>query len=210
MELDELKHIWQNHTAILLKDDYRTEEDIGKMLRQRSRQALSKINRSIAIEVGILLLLALGACWQLMQVDASWHAFASILLGFVGLSLVFYAWKYRQLNRVGMETANLKEALTRTTQTMAGYMRLYSYAGMIVVPLLGACGVLYGVYVSANEEGTSISDFGLSNWIFIGSVVVIYAGLSILFTRWYVRKLYGVHYDELRNCLVELQESGLS
>ncbi|MEM7367114.1 MAG: hypothetical protein AAF587_00865 [Bacteroidota bacterium] len=207
MEFDELKTIWQSHTATLVEIGHRSAADIGHMLRQRSRTALSKINRSIGIEIGILLAFALLSVWQLVRQESSLDLLAIIMLCFVGASMIFYSWKYRRLNRISIETSNLKEALSRTTMTMAGYMKLYSYAGMILVPAMGAAGVLYGVHVAAQDNGKTLSELPMSAWGIIVLVMSIYAGLSILFTKWYVRKLYGVHYDELKACLEELQES---
>lgn len=205
MELDALKSIWQSHTALLTEAGRRSEADIRRIIRQRSRRALSKINRSIAIEVGLLIALGIWTIRNLL-VEDTWQLASWISLVFIIASLGFYAWKYRQLNRVQFESANLKEALMLTTQTMAGYMRLYYYAGMIVVPVLGVSGVLYGVYVAAGEEGKTLGDLSLHTWLVIGAVMAVYAALTILFTRWYVQKLYGVHHQELQACLLELTE----
>lgn len=207
MEFDELKTIWQSHTATLVEHGRRSEADIGQILRQRSRAALRNINRSIGIEIGLLLLFAVLAGWQLFEEDNSLDLLATIMLGFIGASMIFYFWKYRRLNRVVIETANLKEALTKTTKTMAGYMKLYYYAGMLLVPGMGAAGVLYGVYVAAEEQGKTLGEISLFAWSLIALVMILYGGLSVLFTRWYIRRLYGVHYDELKACLEELEEA---
>ena len=48
--------------------------------------------------------------------------------------------------------------------------------------------------------------FGAATAWVVGITMVVYSAFAILASRWYVNRLFGVHYRELNLCLQELEE----
>jgi hypothetical protein len=206
MNLDELKHIWEAHTSTQATHEQRSTAEIQQMLYQRSRTALSRINRNILMEAGFMVLTLGISLWMLTQpadlLRGMWMFFILLSLG----SLVFYRIKYRQLNQAGLGRTNLKTSLGDIAQVMEHYMQLYGFLGMVVIPLLGVVGVVYGYAAGAKEDGRTLVDLSLAEWGILAGIALLY-GLACYFaTRFYVHRLYGVHYRELRACLAELTD----
>ena len=60
------------------------------------------------------------------------------------------------------------------------------------------------------DNGIAYADVSLYKWSLLGGTILILnlLGLWLIprFVRWYLRKIYGVHIDELKACLQELEE----
>ncbi len=203
MNLEELKTLWQ---AEQVDDEQRhSAEEIRRMLYQRSRSALSRINRSIIVEGIINLLIGLLALMVWIG-GGNDQPFLELWIFFTVLAALgsyFYIRKYRQLNRMRLSVMDLRSTLKHTAQIMAGYMRLYYYGGLVMVPLLSVGGILYGL----TERGRSLADFDATEWGIVLGVSLAYLIVSFLFVRWYINQLYGKPYRELKACLAELEEA---
>jgi len=203
MNLEELKDIWQSQVSTA---PTHSPEALSGMIRKRSQTALARINRNIKLEALIMLVVGMVSAWQWAQgntfLQEMWIGFTV----FSALSLVFYARKYQRLNQVDTTRLSLKESLEHTARTMKGYMRLYFYATLFLIPVLSIGGIFYGFAEAAAEEQKTLADTPLAGWLILGAISLIYVGLSYLFARWYVHRLYGVHYQELQDCLQELNE----
>ncbi|MEZ4851966.1 MAG: hypothetical protein R3B93_25860 [Bacteroidia bacterium] len=85
-------------------------------------------------------------------------------------------------------------------------MKIYFYSIVILVPLLGSGGILYGFYKGGNQSGRDMENIPTEVWGVVGVTMIVYSALAILASRWYVNRLFGVHYRELNLCLQELEE----
>jgi cation transport ATPase len=208
MNLNELKYIWQAHSSAQATQEQHSHEAIRQMLYQRSRTALSRINRNILLEAAFMLLTLLGSIWMLWQQPANLDAMWLFLILFSVGSLIFYRVKYQQLNRATLGRENLRTSLWEIARVMGHYMHLYTFMA-VVIPVLACLSLLYGYGVAAAEDGRSLMDLALAEWGILLGIMAIYGVFSYFGVRWYVRRLYGRHHQELKNCLAELDEAAL-
>lgn len=206
MNLDELKYIWQAHSSAQAAQEQHSQEAIRQMLYQRSRTALSRINRNILLEAAFMLLTLLGSIWMLWQQPANFDGMWIFLILLSVGSLIFYRVKYQQLNRATLGRENLRHSLWEIARVMGHYMQLYTFMA-VVVPVLACLALLYGYSVSAAEHGRSLMDLDLTERGILLGIMIIYGVFSYFATRWYIRRLYGIHHQELKSCLAELDEA---
>ena len=207
MNLDELKHIWKAHTDAAEMISRVSTSEIQRMLHQRSESALAKINRNMVLDLTAMAIVAGAMIWWMSSNDFSFNLTEMLVMGAIVLAIgVFYWQKYRMLNRVSLTTDNLKDSLTEVTRTLGIFMKIYFYSIVIFVPLLGSGGILYGFYKGGEQSGKDMSNIPPEIWGVVGITMVVYSAFAILASRWYVNRLFGVHYRELNLCLQELEE----
>lgn len=205
MNLDELKYLWSTHTDAELESRHLSEMQIYELLQQRSNSALGRINRNIKIEMAVVILLGALAMTLLFTRDSTISWIEKIVIPlYVLASGLFYWTKYRALNRSPITTENLNEALRQITQTMGIYMKVYLYAVVFLIPLLGSGGVLYGFYKGRQEHGEGLEGVPMELWLLLVVCMLAYSGLAAWGGKWYINRLYGVHYKELMSCREEL------
>lgn len=207
MNLDELKNIWEQAQP---PAPQHSEEEIRRMIYQRSHTALSRIHRNVVWEGAATLIFGLLALGFLgggeRQFTAMWIFFVIL----TALAIPFYWRKYRQLKRVQLSVEDLRSTLRRNTEVMGSYMKYYTLFTAFFLPLLSIGGVLYGYGAAVAEHGRSLLNLEPMEWVVIGGVGVIYMVLSYFFMRWYLHRLYGKNYEEMVACLRELVPSELN
>ena len=207
MKLEELKHIWQQQVTLL--DSQRLDErQIHDLLKSRSLTALSRINRNILIEMGLVALMGLVWLYWLLNFtpEPSTAEVIGIFLFVIG-SGVFYFIKYRALNSISLITNDLKSALARLIRVMGGFMKFYYWMGMLILPIAGTISFCYGFYTEMASQGGTLSGYPLSKWFVLGAVLIVFNIISVWLIRRYIRWLYGRHYAALQACMVELEEA---
>ncbi|MEZ4826889.1 MAG: hypothetical protein R3C61_11500 [Bacteroidia bacterium] len=207
MNLEELKYIWQEHSDEAVETMQVNAAEIRAMLQSRSKSALFKIKRNIALDLGAFFLLCIaGLAWIFTSnIYLSPAEIAAICL-FAATSLVFYTFKLRALNRVAITSDNLRTSLSAITGTLDNYMKLYRLLVVYFVPVLGSGGVLYGAYKAGQEDGRTLADIPPAVWALLFVVMILYSVFAVFASRWYVHKMFGIHYQELKACLNELEE----
>jgi cation transport ATPase len=207
MNLDELKHIWKAHTDHAASVSQVSISEIQRMIQQRSQSALAKINRNMALDLLAMTLVGGALIFWMWQNDFSFNTAEIIVMSaiIIGISL-FYWQKYRLLNRASLTTDNLKDSLTEITRVLGIFMKIYFYSIVILVPLLGSGGILYGFYKGGNQSGRDMENIPPEVWGIVGITMIVYSALAVLASRWYVNRLFGIHYRELNLCLQELEE----
>ena len=207
MNFDELKHIWKAHTDQHESESRVSISEIQRMIHSRSQSALVKINRNMVLDLIAMTVVGGALIFWMWRNDFSFNmteilVMSAILIG-IGL---FYWQKYRLLNRPSLTTDNLKDSLAEITRVLGIFMKIYFYSIVILVPLLGSGGILYGFYKGGNQSGRDMENIPTEVWGVVGVTMIVYSALAILASRWYVNQLFGVHYRELNLCLQELEE----
>ncbi|MEZ4772825.1 MAG: hypothetical protein R3D00_06535 [Bacteroidia bacterium] len=207
MNLEELKYIWQEHADDVSETMQVNASEIHAMLHARSKSALDKINRNMMIDLGGFVLITLGGIAWALYSNTVFNNFEIGVLCLMVLGSVLFYWnKFRALNRVSITTGNLRSSLEEITTTLDFYVKLYFYLVVYAVPVLGAGGVFYGFYKGSQEEGRTLSDVTPAIWALLFVIMILYAGFAVVASRWYVRKMFGIHCQELKDCLKELEE----
>ncbi|MFK7973173.1 MAG: hypothetical protein AB8F95_22580 [Bacteroidia bacterium] len=202
MNLNELKILWDSQDAAVQQDRV-SRDEVLSLLKGRSRTALGRINRNILLEMAVVALF--GVLWIYMLISSP-TAPSPLEIGsafaYVILSAIFYRWKFKSLNAAVFEGKNLKTALQHTVRVMERFMKIYSWAVWILAPLSIPIGFLYGL----QHDGLEVGNFPMRAWVIMGVFFVVFSLISVVFIKWYLRKLYGQHYDALKAALAELEE----
>ncbi len=207
MELEELKNIWKSYTEE--QGQQISPAEIKEMLSGRTQNAISKINRSIFLEVGLLLVMSFVFSITTLLVGQIEHQilFAMIMVICV-LSGGYYFFKYRQINAVAITSDNLKNSLQKLIHVLDTFLKIYLYGSIIITPISFLTGFFYG-FTLAGEDHTLQQAM---QW----EIIAISLGLTVIatllmypFMKWYIRRLYGNYLQELKTCMHEL-EAGVS
>jgi len=204
--MDELKTLWKEHQSGL-RDSREIDRKMFKaVIKSRSRSALARIKRNIWVEI-FAIVLPMWLLWSyVMWRGESQHLLLLGLLFPAILALIFYGSKLYLLQQNPVEAANLKQSLRKSVWLMGSFMRIYWVIGSILIPLMAMGGVVAGFGHSALGSGQNLSSISLKTYTFLGIGGLVYAYLAHRFFRWYVDKLYGEHYRELKSCLSEVEE----
>ncbi len=204
MDLDELKSLWQEERN---QSTDHSEEEIRAMLFTRSNSAMSRIHRNIVVEGILTILMGLFGLTVWLGGEERFE-FLWIFLAALGLlGSIFYVRKYRQLKEVRLSAEDLKSTLQQNAAIMGSYMRFYHYYSVLLIPILSMSGVLYGYSVGAAEEGRTFADLSMTEWGILLGIGITYVAISYFAVRWYIDRLYGRHFREMKSCLKELDSS---
>lgn len=208
MNLEDLKPLWVAESKHALDHDKKSEQEILHLLQKRGLALLRRINRSIYIEMGLLLLItALAVAWHSRQEGGMTPLLWGYYGGWLGFFTLFYLHKHYLLNRVSLTVADLRSALGRLTRLMALYMRIYYFFLYILVPVLSSAGGLGGFLFALHEDGRSLGSVPLRSWAILYAAMMAYSAVWVLLCHAYVDLMYGRSYRALRQCHQELQES---
>lgn len=201
MELDNLKSLWKEVTEESSKTPLFDEDQLRELTRGKTQFIISKINRSIIIEVGSLLLFTLFFSVLALFNDRTEQRVISLLITvFCILSGIFYYYKYKSINDIPLTLSDLKTSLHRLIRSLNYFLNVYLYGTVILAPLSFLTGFFYGVSLS-----TKI--------IFSIPLISIGIGLAVVVTlvsypalRWYLSRTYGKCLDQLKILEKELSE----
>jgi ABC-type Fe3+ transport system permease subunit len=201
MELDNLKSIWQD---ISRPTETLDAQAVRTLLKGKTQDALSKINRSIRLEAGACVLFTLIFSGATFFISSATPAFLSVVIfAICALSVIYYYFKYRQINQITLTSASLRDSLTKLIRVIETYLRIYFWAIIWLTPISIITGYLYGMFARLGEE--KLPTTVLASLILFGGVFTIIVSLLMYpFMRWYLKLLYGQYLKDLKDCLQEL------
>jgi hypothetical protein len=205
MNLEDLKSVWKEPET---QSESFEEERLRTLLRKRSRSAISRINRSIWIEAGLVLLILLVFLVSLFPYETFLVRFQTAWVVVLSVaSLVYYWYKFRILNRKGMEALPLHDYLREMVRRMQRFMRIYDFIIVILMPLFLISGFIAGFVTGVKDAGSSLQSVSIGGW---AMVIALLAGMSAVVIgmgKGYIWLMYGRYFSDLKKCLAEL-ESG--
>lgn len=207
MELHELKSIWKEISEEHLPQKQVASSEIRKMLKGKTQNAVSKINRSIQLEGGLMIAMILA--FSLNSLFGSLNLFekslsAVIMLMCLGFSALYWV-KYRRINQVEIHTHNLKTSLQQLIGILDSFFTFYKSISYYLIPFSYLIGFLYGF--SLASDGDMLET--LMRWeVLLLSLLMSVLVIALYWPvcKWFSKKLYGNYLDELRDCLQELEE----
>ncbi|TAE47765.1 MAG: hypothetical protein EAZ06_07235 [Cytophagales bacterium] len=187
MELDDLQSIWKKGHQNLSIQQVHSPQEIQELLSKKTKGILSNINKSIFIEVILMLLVCFYSIFAFYSID---KRFSAMMFGLMLISLGHYYIKYRLLNYTSSN--NLKNSLQRIIKITGRYLYVYQGSVWVTLAILGWGG------------GSILSEKNWS-WWFTGIIV---GGIGVFFYlvfQWYLDLLYGRELKALQQCLYELE-----
>jgi hypothetical protein len=229
MELDELKSAWNKISSdkeMLLLN----ENEINKLLKNRTLDISEKIGRNIRIGMGIILgwvCLWFGIDFIFTPIIDKYLnkpyltdelMFWSFILEALSYVLVFTAiiifWiRYSKIEKEKIDTTNLKNTLRLLIKTLNSY-RVMFYIVLVIILLYIVASFSSGFFMEYNyqikEAGINIKNLSFFGWVVIIFTFIITLGIFIaiyyLLFNMFFKRLYGRYLKQLKATLKELEE----
>jgi len=205
MELDDLKNIWQNSESFKPKH----EQEIALMLRRRSKSVITKLKWSVWFELSFTILAGILLLYYSFTIPdgALRWSFISFLVLFLGY-IVYYVKKIRILHRFEENSTNIKANLENLISDLNAYVKFYQKSYTLMYPLYMVLIILFVIIDRGfNEFLESLKNLKIILYLVL--LVGIFFISSLWLTKWYVKKLYGNHIENLKKVLFDFQDENL-
>lgn len=210
MELDELKY--QLNQKLATEHASRSNADISALLKKKTNSVLSKLKRSLIIEMGLCILFFAAMLYVCIVTDywsiRLYFGVFSVLI-FLMTFVLFYL--YRRTNELSNSDQPIKSNLQTLAALLEEFVRRYFQFTMALLPIC----FMFSLILSYAEpiEIPEIEKFSVkiftARWqvmVFLGLYMITLAVALYYFTKWYLKKLYGNYLIELKQCIEELNQ----
>ncbi len=204
MELDDLKHIWQQNQDSSIPQLVIDNKKVMEMTRQKSKDVMTKLRKNLDFDIIVSSLFIPPLIWVLFQKNiATYHKYiAGFFIVYIFVSLYFY-WKeiksFKELNLNNDLLSTLKFTEQKFSERVRSLV-IYNNVAAIPMGFYGyiACSQL-GHYVTNNNHEITPTEL-----IIVGC---FNAMISYFYMKFIIKKLYGEHLQKLKQLLTELEES---
>ncbi|MBI2282801.1 MAG: hypothetical protein HYU71_03730 [Bacteroidetes bacterium] len=210
MELDELKSLINQ--KLTTADAGRSGNDIAQILTRRTGSVIDKLKRSLWIEIfsciGAILLFAY---FGFAGGNHAYHIYFSVFAVLTAIFLVIVIYLLKRTQQLSATALPVKSNLQTIVHIIESFMKRYFQftMGMIPACFVFALLLIYQDHGSIPDAGTIFGAYfkttGQMFLFLIGYVTLLAAGIYY-FTRWYLKRLYGRYVEQLKQCILELEE----
>lgn len=210
MELDELKY--QLNQRLATDQASRSNADISALLKKKTHSVISKIKRSLIIEM-VLCVLFFAAMLYVCFITDYWSIrvyFGVFTVLTVLMTLVLY-YLYRRTDTLSDSDRPIKTNLQTLVGLLEEFVKRYFQFTMALLPVCFMFSMIlsYADPVEIPEiEKFSVKVF-TARWqvmVFLGVYMIALAISVYYFTKWYLKKLYGNYLKELKQYIAELDQ----
>lgn len=203
-ELDDLKSIWKGNQPFAAKP----MSEIATMLKGSSNSAIAKLKRSVWFELSLTIFFGLIMLYFSFTLDSGrlkW-SLVSVIILFIAY-LVYYFKKMRLLNRFEPSQQNLKESLEGLISSLETYLQFYRTSYTVLYPVYFLLGIIFtGVELGYDAFLEKVVQ--PETILKLLSLAIVFGVVSLFISKWYLKKLYGNHLDNLKIILNDLNDSG--
>jgi hypothetical protein len=208
MELDELKY--QLNQKLATDHSSRTDADIAALLKKKTHSVISKLKRSLIIEM-ILCILFTAAMLYVVVISSYWSIrlyFGVFTVLMFGFTFILY-YLYQRTQKLTDSQQPVKANLQAVVALLEEFVKRYFQFTMALLPVC----FVFSLILSSMEPISipEVDKFALhyfsARWqvlIFLGIYMIVLAVVLYYFTKWYLKKLYGNYLAELKQCMTEL------
>lgn len=210
MELDQLKY--QLNQKLSTERGSRTDADFLELLKKRTHSVISKIHRSLLMEIIVCIIFLIVMCYVCLTTH---HWSLKIYFGLLSIPILiaggFITYLYRQTSELMTSPKPIRNTLQTVVQLMDRFVRLYFQMTMAMIPICLTLSILLSFTkpVTVPELEKFIAQFKYTNWVTWIFLILYMAGMAVgmyYFTKWYLRKLYGKYVDQLKQYIQELED----
>lgn len=207
MELDQLKEMWSDVGS---KEQGPSADELQALLQKKSKSPIAKMKRNLLIELLLIIVIyVFTVAYYFLNYSGGMLSAAWMLMVIGVLYVFYYLRKRRLLNQMECVSCEIKSNLKMQLVTLEKYVRFYMISGTLLVPVVF---VITGLIVLLySPEAASVPSVKTTNFLVKSSVILFVA--AIVFTipiyfanKWYVRKLYGQHIEQLKKIVDEMNE----
>ncbi|HRI29018.1 MAG TPA: hypothetical protein PK239_14290 [Chitinophagales bacterium] len=198
IEFDDLKGAWKEFSKAQEEQHRLNAEQIKQALENRTLNAIGKIKYALNLDMALLALVTVFMLGYALFFDQTVLPLLLLVFAIVwGFTLLLNIAVHLLLNRVVSAKADLKTSLTRLVQKFGSGIRSV-YLLWLVAPVAG---VFLGFLVHSSTGSLTIKMFFILLGIGLGIGILLFPLMY-----WYLNKMVGKHYQELKRCLAELNE----
>ncbi len=204
MELDDFKSLLK----IKLEEQApsRSVRELEQSIHRKTVSLLDKIKRSILFEMVMSLLVAAVAA------RVSWHHhslstrfFGIAILVFCILFIVYLAALYKKILFSEKASPSVRERLRQIIDILQRFTRFYFRFSIGFLPVAFILGLVSG-YADIMQQPVLAINFRWARAIAVYIVFFIgWSALAGVFSKWYIKKLYGNYLAGIRNQLEDLE-----
>jgi hypothetical protein len=202
MELENLKYIWRTMEHVPVQEQNSREQDntrILALLEKKSRSPITRMRKNLVGELVLMLATYIPAMgWYLFGYGGRLSEMAWLLLLLTGLFAGYYYRKNKLLKEMQCLNCPIRSNLERQVKMLRKYIRFYTVAGTLLIPVVAICAFLLIRSQLPQPEGTFFF-----SWVI--ALAPITTGIYYINT-WYVNKMYGRHITRLQQLLEEMGE----
>jgi hypothetical protein len=207
VEIDDLKNAWLA-LANSQNNDYPTDDNsLLKMAQSRSQNIISKMIRSIYLEIGLSLATFLVVV-LLIVMTPEYRFFRLLCLAFMLaltpiMAIPMYRF-YQKLKKFEDTQEALLQHIKHYVEVIENYIKTYTQLN-IVLCFLSFFVIFFGLryFEDRGDLGTRLP----ISWLFTGFLALGGGLLSVPFVKWYVHKLYGNYLNHLKSELNNLEST---
>jgi hypothetical protein len=229
MELDELKSAW-NKISSDKEMKLFNEEEINKLLKNRTLDISEKIGRNIRIGMGIILgWVCLGFSIDFIFTPIFekylnkpyltdnlmfWSFFLEVLNYLLIFTAIIIFWiRYSKIEKQKIDSTNLRNILQQLIKILNSYKVMF-YIVLIIILIYVVISFSSGFFLESNyqvkELGIDLHNLSFGKWIIIVMVFTVFLGAFIaiyyLLFNFFFKRLYGRYLKKLQATLKELDE----
>ena len=203
MELDDLKHIWQQNQVLSVHQQVIDNEKVMKMTRQKSKDLMTKLRKNLDFDIWINCLIIPPLIYVLfMKNIATYHKYIACVFIIYTLAVILHYWKevksFKQLTKKNDLNSTLEVTLERFSFRVNS-MKIYTK--ITIIPL-----IFYGSVVGSEIVKIRGYNYQISIYELILSTVFI-TPIAYFYMDYIIKKLYGEHLQKLKQLLAELEQN---
>ena len=203
MELDDLKHIWQQNQKLSINPQDVDNEKVMEMTRQKSKDIMTKLRKNLDFDIVVSSLFIPPLVYVLFAKNiATYHKYVAGFFIIYTFTIIFHYWKeIKSFEKIRLENdvnSMLKftfERFTFRVKTMKIYNKI------TILPI-----VFYGSIVGSEIVKIRGFNHHASILELISSTVFV-APFTYLYINYIIKKLYGEHLQKLKQLLAELEQN---
>ncbi len=212
MDFKEIKNTWNE--SFKKKDHFdRNQLEAMLKLKSRSNTALEKIKSSFKLELimGVSIYMFIISALMILVAFPESLIFFVIITLLMGFPLLFYYKNYKKIRHTKYTEDTLKQSLIKTTDDIKTFVMIGkgNFLKFTMIPLATLTGMIIGLYIGTGETNLLeiLNALNTRTIIKMISLLTIFSFILIPFSKFWFKRKFKQHYDELVNCMNEFEET---
>lgn len=208
MKTDKLRELWKLYPGKENAGENYSAEEILNIMKSRADISLRRLNRSLYIETfsTLLALILIVLYFSQLSFIPFYEGAQVLIITLIVAYFMLLGWLYHHLNSVTLVISDLRLLLERKIALLSRFIRVYFWINMIIAPVVFPIAVFAGYFAGLDEaeEFSLIFNFSDPDFKLLLAISVILILAFYPFLKWYIRRLYGRHVQQLEKCLEEI------
>lgn len=212
MDFNEIKNTW-NDSFKETEHLNRTQLEEILKIKSRSNTALAKIKSSFKLELitGLAMYIFIISALMIFIDFPEAAIFFVLITLLMGLPLYFYYKTYKKIKDTAYTDSTLKQSLIKTTDDIKNFVMIGkgNFLKFIMIPLATLTGMIIGLYIGTGENNflEIITSLSIKTIVKMIVLLIVFSGVLIPFSKYWFKRKFKQHYDELTDCLKEYEET---